>query len=89
LLRGDKKMVTQGFTAIRSKEMAKVLITTRLISREECPWLDEDILAGTTLWSWDGGVYECVGLGGVAVTAKAAETPFFEVPEDAVRGTAG
>lgn len=69
--------------------MSKVLITTREVTQEECPWLDADIPAGTTLWSYSGHTYGCVSSGGVAVVAKAAEVPFFELPADALRDTAG
>ena len=69
--------------------MPKVLVTTRAISRQECPWLDADIPAGTSLWTYDNHTYGCITPGGVAVSARAAETPFFEVPKDAVMETAG
>lgn len=78
-------MKKQGFQAERSKEMAKVIVTSRVITQMECPWLDVDIPAGTQLWTYDGHSYGCVSPGGVAVTAKAAETPFFEIPKDAIK----
>lgn len=79
----------QGFLARRSHEMTKVLITTRDITQLECPWLDKDIPKGTPVWSYEGAAYGVVSPGGVAVTAKVAETPFFELPLDAVKETCG
>jgi hypothetical protein len=75
--------MTQGFLSIRSKEMSKVLVTTRVVSVNECPWLDADIPAGTPVWTYEGHTYGVVTPSGIAVTAKAAETPFFELPMDA------
>lgn len=69
--------------------MSKVLITTRVITQQECPWLDNDVPAGTVLWSYDGATYGVVSDNGKAVSAKLAETPFFEVPVDAIKETCG
>ena len=62
----------------------KVLVTTRTITQQECPWLDMDMPSGTAVWEYNGCVYGCISSTGVAVTAKAAETPFFEIPADAL-----
>lgn len=64
--------------------MPRILVLNRDVTVEECPWLDADLIAGTVVWSYDGYTYGCVRPSGIAVTAKAAETPFFEVPEDAI-----
>lgn len=64
--------------------MPKTLVLTRPVTIAECPWLDADLAEGTVVWSYDNCTYGCVSPGGIAVTAKAAETPFFEVPEDAI-----
>lgn len=69
--------------------MARVLTTTRLVTQQECPWLDADIPVGITVWSYSGATYGVVSPRGVAVTAKAAETPFFELPADALKETCG
>ena len=79
----------QGFLAHRSKEMAKVLKTTRLVTMDECPWLDADLPKGTMVWSYSGATYGVVSPCGVAVTAKAAESPCFELPSDALKETCG
>lgn len=64
--------------------MSKILVLTRDVTIAECPWLDRDLKAGETVWRYDGHTYGCVQPSGVAVTLKAAETPFFEVPRDAI-----
>ena len=66
--------------------MSKILILTRDVTQMECPWLDRGLKAGETVWSYHGCTYGCVTPSGIAVSAKAAETPFFEVPADAVKG---
>ena len=65
--------------------MTKVLTLTRPVTQLECPWLDADLATGTQVWSYHGFDYGCIGPTGIAVTMKAAETPFFEVPLDAVK----
>ena len=60
------------------------LRTTRLITQEECPWINADIPIGTFLWDYCGRTYGVITANGRAVSAKLAETPFFEVPMDAV-----
>lgn len=64
--------------------MAKVVVLKRAVTQKEAPWLDADLPAGTLLWTYEGPTYGVVSAGGVAVSARAAETPFFEVPEDAL-----
>lgn len=64
--------------------MSKILHLTRDVTISECPWLDQDLPKGTQVWTYDGHTYGCVSSKGRAVTAKAAETPFFEVPVDAL-----
>ena len=66
--------------------MPKILVLTRDVPVMECPWLDRDLKAGETVWQYDGRTYGCVQPSGIAVTMmKAAETPFFEVPRDAIK----
>ena len=62
----------------------KVLVLKRDVTQQECPWLNTDLKVGTTVWSYSGQVYGCISPTGIAVTAKAAETPFFEVPRNAI-----
>ena len=63
----------------------KVLILTRRVTQEECPWLDRDYELGETVWSYGGAVYGCIGPTGTAVCAKSAELPFFELPNNALK----
>lgn len=64
--------------------MPKVLVLKRDVTQKECPWLDADLLKGTAVWSYHGATYGVVSAVGRAVTAKAAESPFFELPVDAL-----
>ena len=64
--------------------MARVVTLTRNVTQAECPWLDEDLQVGTKVWIYTGCDYGCISPAGIAVTVKAAETPFFEVPLDAI-----
>jgi hypothetical protein len=63
----------------------KALTLTRTVTQQECPWLDEDLPAGTQVWEYHGCAYGCISPSGIAVVAKKAEAPFFEIPQDAVR----
>lgn len=58
----------------------------RAVTKDECPWLDEDLPAGLEVHKFNGCTYGCVGAG-IAVTRQPNETPFFEVPRDAVGGS--
>ena len=64
----------------------KILTLIRKVTQEECPWLDRDYESGETVWSYHGAVYGCIGPAGVAVSAKAVESPFFELPSSALKG---
>lgn len=57
--------------------------TKRVITKDECPWLDENIPKGTTVYEYCGCTYGCVD-SGIPVTFKDGETPFFEIPKDSV-----
>lgn len=65
--------------------MSRVLVLVRDVTQEEAPWLDRDLKAGETVWSYSGHTYGVISPQGIAVTAKVAETPFFEIPLDAVK----
>ena len=64
--------------------MSKILTLTRAVTQSECPWLDADLPAGTQVWTYEHCTYGVIGAMGVAVTAKMAEYPFFEIPLDAI-----
>ena len=56
--------------------------TTREVTRKECHWLREDIPEGTTLYKFTGATYGVIG-DGIAMTMDG-DTPFFEIPRDAI-----
>lgn len=60
------------------------LITTRKVTKEECPWLDKDIEEGSTVYEYFGCTYGCIS-SGIAVSAVDGVDPFFEIPHDAAR----
>lgn len=80
----DTPIKKQGFLSQRSAEMAKVVRLKRAVTQAECPWLDRDLPAGTPVFTYLGPTYGVVTPKGVAVTMKVAETPFFEIPADAI-----
>jgi hypothetical protein len=55
----------------------------RDVTKAECPWLDADLPAGMIVHPYTGCTYGCIGTG-IAVSKERGETPFFEVPRDAV-----
>lgn len=59
------------------------LKVTRKVTQEECDWLDEDIEEGTVVYEYSGCTYGCCG-DGRPVTMEPGQTPFFEMPEDAL-----
>lgn len=60
-------------------------IVTRAVTRDECPWLPRDIEAGERLFSYHGATYGVITPAGLPVSFTGTnETPFFEVPRDAV-----
>ena len=61
-----------------------ILILTRDVTRNECPWLLRDIKEGESFYRYDNHTYGCIAPTGVAVTAKGC-TPFFELPADALK----
>ena len=57
----------------------------RTLTKDDCPWLDADIPKGTRVTIFHGHTYGVISRSGVAVTMGAAgDTPFFEVPRDAL-----
>lgn len=54
----------------------------RDVTKKECDWLDKDIPAYTTLWTFPD-FYGCSS-GGVTVSYGYLEYPYFEVPKDAI-----
>lgn len=60
---------------------------TRDVTTAECPWLDADLPAGDLLFIYPGYTYGAIR-DGMPLTREPGETPFFEVPRDAI-GAAG
>lgn len=56
---------------------------TRDVTQEECHWLSRSFKAGEVVHRYDGCTYGCVGAG-VACSVDG-ETPFFELPRNALR----
>jgi len=56
----------------------------RDITKKECSWLDRDIKKGETVYKYWGHTYGCISPNGVAIVFVKGETPFYEVPKDAV-----
>lgn len=56
-------------------------VLTRNVTKEECPWLDEDVCKGDIVFIYTGPTYGCIS-SGIAVSSVENETPFFELPTD-------
>lgn len=67
-------------------ELNKKMISTRLVTKQECHWLDDDIPEGTVLFLCTLPTYGCIDTRtGVAVTLVENEYPFFQFPIDALK----
>lgn len=62
------------------------IITTREITRKECPWLEANIVKGTILYKYNGYTYGVIG-NGRAVSVEKDVTPFFEIPKNSYEDT--
>ena len=60
------------------------LLVTRSVTPKECPWLDETIPEGTEIFKYTGYDYGCISSSGTAVGFADGETPFFEIPNNAL-----
>lgn len=61
----------------------------RDVTPEECFWLDETVKEGTSVFLYDGYTYGCITDQGTAITLVKGQTPFFELPNDALDFSAG
>lgn len=61
---------------------------TRTIDEREQPWMADGAIKrvpkGVIVYPYGGCTYGCISDGGIAVSFEPGETPFFEVPRDAV-----
>lgn len=64
--------------------MGKKLILTRDVTPEECSWLAYTHYEGDEVFAYHGHTYGCIS-SGIACSEKENETPFFELPKDAVK----
>lgn len=62
----------------------RAFVLTRNVTKKECPWLDKAFKKGAVVYEYDGYTYGCISWNGKAFTEKENETPFFELPNDAV-----
>ena len=56
----------------------------RNILKEECSWLDRDFHEGEIVFEYPLYTYGCIGKNGEACSEKEWESPFFELPKDAL-----
>ena len=61
-----------------------MMILIRDVIQEECPWLDRDYKKGDYVYEYSGHTYGCIA-NGIACCEVEGETPFFELPEDALK----
>lgn len=59
-------------------------VLTRNVTRSECPWLKQDFEKGDDVYEYEGHTYGCISPNGKAFTIRPNQTPFFELPGDAV-----
>lgn len=62
----------------------KVKQLKRLVTVEECYWLDRDFDAGEEVYIFNGPTYGCIGPDGIAVSLDPDTGPFFEIPKSAL-----
>ncbi len=67
--------------------MSRKLILTRDVSKSECPWLEIALRSGSSVYEYTGQTHGCFDTTkGVARMGMPDQTPFFEVPRDALDG---
>lgn len=59
----------------------------RDVTTKECPWLESDLNKGQEIFTYSGYTYGCIQPYGTACSMVDGETPFFEVPTDAIKNT--
>jgi hypothetical protein len=63
---------------------------TRTVDEREQPWMGDEgasiktVPEGAVVYEYRGYTYGCISPGGIAVSFEPGETPFFQVPADAV-----
>ena len=64
--------------------MSKQIKLNRDLSPTDFPWLSRPYIKGEIVYLYNGVTYGCIGHNGIAVSEVENETPFFEIPRDAV-----
>ncbi len=59
-------------------------VVVRDVTKAECHWLAETVPAGRVVHRYYGPTYGCIA-SGIAVTDEPDETPFYEMPLDALK----
>jgi len=57
---------------------------TRDVTKKECDWLDRDYKKGEIVYEYPLYTYGRISNEGVACSDKDSESPFFELPADAL-----
>lgn len=58
-------------------------ILNRNVTQNECLWLENNLMKGTKVYEYLGCTYGCIG-DGEAVSLEPDQTPFMEIPLDAI-----
>lgn len=59
---------------------------TRTVTGVECPWLSKPFTKGETVYEYRGCTYGCINWqDGLAVSREPGQTPFHQIPRDAIR----
>ena len=66
--------------------MEKIKLT-RDVTPDECGWLDRTYKKGEILYEYHGCTYGCISNNGTACTETPNQTPFFEIPNNAILNT--
>jgi hypothetical protein len=65
----------------KKKELYKLI---RIVTPQECPWLNRTFEIGETVYRYLGHTYKLIGKQGSAFSIEMGVPPFFELPKDAV-----
>ncbi len=66
------------------RKSSSIFIVWRKLSRRECPWLERDCHPVEVFYLYEGPTHGCVSSFGLAVTEVYGETPFLEIPKNAL-----
>ena len=64
----------------------RVYVLKKRVDHYDAPWFDRSQVfeKGDMVYEYTGATYGCVSDNGVAVTRVPDQTPFIEIPEDAL-----